>query len=83
MARQQITISQLKTHLSSILAKVRKGASVTVLDRKEPIALLSSISSPSLKVVYMPKDKFELPAIKGTSCFVDPLDILLEDRKKR
>lgn len=83
MNDRTITISQLKAKLSAVLAKIRSGGRIVVLDRKEPIAELISFKNNPLRVVSEPKGSFQLPAIKGTECKIDPLALLLEERSKR
>ncbi len=38
------TISETKNHLSRLLAKVRKGESLLILDRKRPVARIEPVS---------------------------------------
>lgn len=39
--KKQAKVSELKTHLSGYLARVRSGESIVVCDRNTPIAMLS------------------------------------------
>ena len=46
-----IRVSELKTHLSHYLRRVRKGERIVVMDRKEPIAEIVPLK-PSPKSVF-------------------------------
>jgi prevent-host-death family protein len=80
-----VGIAELKAHLSRYIHAVRRGQTVTVLDRKEPVALVVPITSERralrtqrairpLREVTLP------PPLPGK---VDSLAALLEDRRER
>lgn len=80
----KINVSNLKAHLSAVLAKIRLGHEYTVLDRHTPIAIIKSLSAsnnftPSQQALV----PFELPKSPINRILPDPLEDLLEDRSKR
>ena len=42
---ETISVTKLKAHLSEEIKKLQKGVSLTVLDHKRPVAILSSYCS--------------------------------------
>lgn len=46
--------AELKAHLSSHLRSVRRGETITILDRREPVARLVPIDAPLSPVVVRP-----------------------------
>lgn len=40
------TISHAKNHLSALLEQVRHGASILILDRNQPVAMIEPVSQP-------------------------------------
>ena len=88
MAMIKVKVGELRNHLSRYLKKVRHGAEVTITDRETPIGRLVPYQQEkkgTLEIIP-PKDgykgfaKLRFPNIE---CPVDPVDILLEDRRKR
>ena len=69
--------------MSEAIAMVRKGATLTVTDRKTEVAKISGVEAPSLKILHRPKGRFQLPKLSGVKLDVDPVDYLLEDRARR
>ena len=60
--RQRVKVSELKAHLSGYLAQVRTGSTVTVCNRKTPIARLVPIDDHSRGVnVVEATDAEDLP----------------------
>ena len=41
-----VTISEAKNHLSELLARVRRGETILILDRNEPVARLEPLEAP-------------------------------------
>ena len=81
---ETITISQLKAHLSQVIASVRSGKRVTVLDRKTPVAIIERAEPASpIEVARAARSKLTAPASLRRKVKPDPLDILLEDRNRR
>jgi prevent-host-death family protein len=77
-----VGIADLKAHLSEHLRNVRKGRSVTVLDRDAPIARLVPIESGPLEVRKATKHPRTL-SVRQTARATDSLTILLDDRRRR
>lgn len=76
-----ISVSQLKSRFCAELKEVEKGASITVLDHKRPVAVLSPIETETLFVkeaggVYAYTELTPLT-------LVDPLGKLEEERTER
>ena len=79
---QTITVSQLKTHLSSEIKKLKKSGGIEIVQRDVPVARLLPIDeSNGLRYHSQARAKFRFikPVVELTS---DPVDILLEDRRK-
>jgi antitoxin (DNA-binding transcriptional repressor) of toxin-antitoxin stability system len=80
---KSVRIADLKARLSEHLRLVRKGRTLTVLDRDTPIAQIVPYQSEALDVrraTRRPRD-LELPA--RPSVQTDSLTILLSDRGRR
>lgn len=83
-----VKVGELRNKLSSYLKRVRRGAEVVITDRETPIGKIIPYTSPT-------EEKFEIiPPAKGYEGFskldfpdmdidFDPVEILLEDRRKR
>jgi prevent-host-death family protein len=68
------TISQVKNSLSAYLRKVRSGQTVLILDRDEPVAVLTSVDTKD-----RPKDrlaKLEKRGLVRRAAGADPLSVL-------
>jgi prevent-host-death family protein len=84
----RIGIADLKAKLSEHLRKVRRGETVTVLDRQTPIArIVPESGSHGLLRIRQPAtgapppSKVPLPATPAVN--LDVVELLLEDRGKR
>ena len=80
-----VGIAELRAHLSRYVHEVRKGETVTVLDRKEPVARIVPIvpGRRALKVLRATRPLRGValpPPLPGE---VDSLAALLEDRRGR
>lgn len=78
-----IGIADLKAHLSEHLRWVRKGRTLTVLDRATPVARIVPFTTEALEVRRArrhPKD-LALPPPPDTP--TDSVKVLLEDRGRR
>ena len=81
----KVKIAEFKTHLSSYLAKVKKGEEVVVTERETPIAKILPFSKLEEKLTIIPAKrspkflkKLKIPpAPPGTNS----LKMLLEDRE--
>ena len=87
MVMKSTGIADLKAHLSEYLRAVRRGQEVTVLDRDTPIAKIVAIERRSRLAIRRRSagaplpGKLDFPASLKLS--IDPLDLLIEDRRKR
>jgi prevent-host-death family protein len=84
MVMKQVGIAELKAQLSEYLRAVRRGDTITVLDRNTPIARLVPIATPGLRIRppragSPPPNKVRIPARKKLN--VDILDLLMEERQ--
>jgi antitoxin (DNA-binding transcriptional repressor) of toxin-antitoxin stability system len=78
-----VGIADLKARLSEHLRSVRKGRTLTVLDRDTPIAQLVPYRTAPVEIrraTRRPK-QLRLPAPPATP--TDSLSILLDDRRRR
>jgi len=77
-----INISTFKARISEQLRLVRKGERIVITDRDTPIAeVLPYEEKPDL-VLRSPRGKLKFPRLSFRVAR-DPLDFLIEDRKKR
>ena len=79
-------VSELKARLSSYLAKARAGDTVTILDRRTPIAKLVPLGAePDLLVREATAPRAALSRIKGVRlrAGVDVVALLRADREAR
>lgn len=81
-----VRIAQLKARLSEYLRAVRRGHEVTVYDRNEPIARVVPYARGSSLVVREPVRKYgtlgEIPLPPRVKLRLDPVELLLEDRRR-
>jgi prevent-host-death family protein len=84
MVMNAVGIAELKAHLSRYLRRVRRGRTLTVLDRSTPVALIVPYASEGplevRRATRKPSD-LRLPAAPSTR--TDSLAVLLEDRGRR
>lgn len=90
MAMNKVKVGELRNHLSKYLKKLRSGVEFTIQDRDTPIARLVPFkewTAPVKKLEMIPPkngfegfSKFIGPDVE---CPVDPVEYLLEDRRKR
>ncbi len=82
-----VKIAELKARLSEYLRIVRRGHEVTVYDRNEPIARVVPYTRSSALVVREGRRKYEtlgeIPMPPSVKLDIDPVALLLEDRKRR
>ena len=81
---KQARIAELKARLSEYLRTVRRGETVTVLDRETPVARIVPIRPPGLRVRKpspgaTPLSRLPLPPPLGLK--IDVLELLLEERQ--
>ncbi len=81
---RKVRIAELKAKLSEHLRYVRRGGTITVMDRQEPVARITSLRPVSERLVVRlpsgkaPLGKVRLPRRLETN--IDVVDLLLEDR---
>jgi len=85
---REVAISELKARLSENLRRVKQGETVTVLDRKVPVALISPFRSGGEPLdVRQPAGKAkslrDVPLPPPLTTADDIVDLLLEDRRSR
>lgn len=81
---KKVGIADLKAHLSEHLRRVRRGQTLTVLDRENPVARIVPIDSESpLEVRRATRKPRELRLPLPPSAPTDSLKALLEDRAAR
>ncbi len=83
MVMKTVGIADLKAHLSEHLRAVRKGRTLTVLDRDSPIARLIPVESGPLEVRKATRRAADLPQPGPTTPATNSLALLLEDRARR
>lgn len=84
----RVGIAKLKANLSRYLKKARRGETVVVLDRNEPIAEIGPVSKEPVKLQITPPApgaprpcdfEFTLPPMDPG---IDAVAMLIEDRRK-
>lgn len=79
-------MATLKSKLSQYLAAVKKGKEIIITSHQHPVARLlplekapeiADLATPALRPIA------SLKKIKGTKLKFDPVDYLLEDRRRR
>ena len=78
-----VGIAELKARLSKHLRSVRKGGSVTVLDRDTPIARIVPYAAPALEVRHATERLRDLKLLPKPAKHTDSGTILVEDRRRR
>ena len=83
MVMTTVRIAELKSRLSEHLRSVRKGRTLTVLDRETPVARIIPYAAEPIDIrraTRRPRD-LELPAPPASP--TDSLAVLLDDRRRR
>jgi prevent-host-death family protein len=82
---RKVRIAELKARLSEHLRYVRRGHSLTVLDRETPVARLVPVEAPSGLAFRRPlgarASVAGVPLPPPLHLAVDPVALLLEDRR--
>lgn len=82
---REVRIADLKARLSEHLRYVRRGHVLTVLDRDTPVARLVPVEAPTRLAVRRPAGAHpsvaDVPLPAPLRLPVDPVDLLLEDRR--
>jgi antitoxin (DNA-binding transcriptional repressor) of toxin-antitoxin stability system len=79
---QTITISNLKTHLSAEIKKLKKNGGIEIVQRDVPVARLMPVEERGTLRFYSKAKapfRFLKPVIEVD---FDPVELLLEDRRK-
>lgn len=77
--------AELKAHLSEMLQSVRAGETITVLDRRQPIARIVPLTDPSGELVIRPARGalYEVPVPGPVEGGDDVVEQLLAEREDR
>jgi prevent-host-death family protein len=78
-----VGIADLKARLREPLRAVRKGRTLTVVDRNTPVARIVPYAAESVEVRRATRRIRDLVAPPPTSTPTDSLAILLDDRRRR
>ena len=83
MVMKTVRIAQLKARLSEHLKSVRRGRTLTVLDRDTPIARIVPYGEAPLEVRRATRRFSELPLLPAPAQRTDSLALLRADRERR
>ena len=85
MAIESVSVATLKSNLSGYLAAVKKGKEIVVTSHRHPIARIVTAekAEDDLKIIPAKKPVSSLKKIKGIKLSFDPVQVLLEDRRRR
>lgn len=78
-----VGIADLKARLSEHLKSVRKGGTITVLDRETPVAQIVPVTTEGLEVRRATRRPRDLTMPAPLSKPTDSLALLLNDRARR
>lgn len=78
-----VGIADLKAHLSKHLKAVRKGRTLTVLDRDTPVARIVPFAAETIEVRRATRRARDLELPAPPSRPTDSLALLLQDRDRR
>jgi prevent-host-death family protein len=78
-----VGIADLKARLSEHLQSVRRGRTLTVLDRSTPVARIVPYEPETLEVRRATRRLARLTAPRKPSRSTDSLAVLLDDRRRR
>lgn len=85
MAIESVSVATLKSNLSGYLAAVKKGKEIVVTSHRHPIARIvpAEKAEDDLKIIPAKKPVSSLKKIKVIKLSFDPVQVLLEDRRRR
>ena len=83
MVMKSVGIAELKARLSQHLKAVRKGRTLTVLDRATPVARIVPYAADPVEVRRATRRLRDLKLPPGPAKPTDSLTILLDDRRHR
>ena len=82
---KQVSIAELKAKLGEYLRAVRRGETITVLDRETPVAHIVPVRAPSALRVRKPAPGSpplnRIPLPKPANLPIDVVKLLLEERQ--
>jgi antitoxin (DNA-binding transcriptional repressor) of toxin-antitoxin stability system len=78
-----VGIADLKARLSEHLRSVRKGRTLTILDRDTPIAQIVPFAAEPVEVRRAVRRLKDLQLPPAPSTTIDSLAVLLDDRRRR
>ena len=78
-----VRIAELKSRLSEYLRSVRKGRTLTVLDRDTPVARIIPYAAESIEVRRATRRLRDLKLPPPPGSPTDSLAVLLDDRRRR
>jgi prevent-host-death family protein len=81
--KNHVGIADLKAHLSEHLRAVKKGRTLTVLDRDTPVARLVPVERGTLEIRQASRRTRDLSAPPPQAAPTDSLAVLLADRERR
>ena len=86
MTMTSVRIAEFKARLSEYLRTVRRGHSLTILDRDQPVATVSPYATSGAFAVREPSGAFrkpsDVPMPPALKLRVDPVELLLEERQR-
>ena len=84
MAMKAVGIAELKARLSEYLRAVRKGRTLTVMDRDTPVARIVPVQAADPIEIRRATRRFrDLPLPAPPAAQTDSLAVLLSDRHRR
>lgn len=78
-----VRIADLKARLSEHLRSVRKGRTLTVLDRETPVARIVPYAAEAIEVQRASRRLRDLKLPPPPASSTDSLAVLLDDRRRR
>jgi prevent-host-death family protein len=83
---KSVSVAELKSKLSQYLAAVKNGKEIVVTSHRHPIARIipmETTAADDLQIIPARKPVSSLREIKGIKLSFDPVECLLEDRRRR
>lgn len=80
---KEVRIADLKARLSEHLRSVRKGRTLTVLDRDTPVARIVPYTAEPIEIRRATRRVRDLRLPPPPAARTDSLAVLLEDRRRR